>query len=330
MTPFPPLRLSGLAAAAAFGVALASAAFAAEDAPARTVAITFDDLPYAGVAATGGATSSAVADAQFVNEAIRTILVDQRVPATGFVIEHNVRSLEKEGERVVRRWVRGGLDLGNHGATHADSNAMTLDEIAGEIDAGAATIAPLAAEFERPLRFYRFAYNHVGDTEEKRVAIEALLAARGYRLAAATIDTSDYVFDAAYVRASHDEALQQRIVAAYLAHTLTQVRYYAALNAEVLGREPPAIMLLHVNALNAAVMEKLLEIFRGEGYAFVSLETAMADPAYAASPAVATKFGPMWGYRWARERGVAVDGSKEEEPPAWVVTYAESGKLEAE
>jgi len=29
----------------------------------------------------------------------------------------------------------------------------------------------------------------------------------------------------------------------------------------------------------------------------------------------------MWAYRWAKERGIKVDGSKEPEPPAWVASY---------
>ncbi len=36
---------------------------------------------------------------------------------------------------------------------------------------------------------------------------------------------------------------------------------------------------------------------------------------------VATKFGPMWGYRWARQYDVKVNGSAEKEPPEWVVQY---------
>ena len=320
-------RLVGVAAVLALGMSAA-----AQDAPKRTVALTFDDVPYTGATAEAPGQTVAIADAQFVNEAIRTMLVDQGVPATAFVTEQNVLTLEAEGARVVRRWVRSGLDLGNHGARHLDSNNLTLGEIETEIVQGEATISKLAAEFERPIHFYRFAYNHVGDTEEKRVAIEALLAEHDYRLAAATIDTSDYLFDAAFVRAGRERRadLRARIVEAYLTHTRAQVRYYAALNAEVLGYEPPAIMLLHANALNAEVMEDLLTIFREEGYDFVSLDEAMADAAYAASPRVATKFGPMWGYRWAKERGVTVDGSKEQEPPAWVGAYAKDGTVPAE
>jgi hypothetical protein len=29
----------------------------------------------------------------------------------------------------------------------------------------------------------------------------------------------------------------------------------------------------------------------------------------------------MWGYRWAKMRGVSVNGSLEPEPPQWVVDY---------
>ncbi len=48
--------------------------------------------------------------------------------------------------------------------------------------------------------------------------------------------------------------------------------------------------------------------------------------AYDRSPDFATKHGPMWGYRWAGERGIKMDGSKEQEPPAWVSSYTESGE----
>ncbi|WP_336357196.1 hypothetical protein, partial [Pseudomonas granadensis] len=97
----------------------------------------------------------------------------------------------------------------------------------------------------------------------------------------------------------------------------------AALDRTVLGYEPPAILLLHLNRLNAATLDRLLRLVRQQGYRFVSLDEAQSDPAYRESPRVATKYGPMWGYRWASERQVKVDGSKEQEPPEWVARYAE-------
>ena len=37
--------------------------------------------------------------------------------------------------------------------------------------------------------------------------------------------------------------------------------------------------------------------------------------------AFVSKFGPMWGYRWARVLHKKVDGSKETEPPEWITKY---------
>lgn len=310
-------RLCTLLTALACLAGAASAAAAQEPQP-NQVAITFDDLPFA------RPSTVTAHEAARTDEAIRRVLVRERVPATGFVTEKNVQAFGAAGPRMIRAWLRDGLELGNHGATHADINDLQLGEIRGEITAGEAMIAPLAKAFGRPVRFYRFAFNHVGNTPAKRAAIEGLLAERGYRLAASTIDTSDYLFDAAYHRAAGDPALQRRIEAAYLDHSRTQIRFYAALNTQVLDRAPPEIMLLHSNRLNAATLDRLLALFRAEGYGFVTLEAAQADEAYRAPPAFTTRFGPMWGYRWARERRVRLDGLKEQEPPAWIQKLAES------
>lgn len=285
----------------------------------KLVAITFDDLPFA------NATTENIDEAVQADRAIRRALARHRAPATGFVTELNVQALADSGPAILRGWLRDGLELGNHGANHVSSNTLDIAGVRQEVIAGEATLMPLARKFDRPVMFYRFAYNHVGDTEAKRAAIEGVLVERGYRLAASTIDTSDYLFDRAYVRAASDSVMQRRIERAYLDHTRTQVRYYQELNRQVLGRAPPAIMLLHSNRINAATLDRLLAVFRSEGFGFTSLAQAQADAAYRTPPVFATRFGPMWGYRWARERRVPFDGSREQEPPAWLQSYAETG-----
>lgn len=285
----------------------------------KLVAITFDDLPFA------NATPQGIIEAVQADKAIRRALARHRVPATGFVTEKNVKALGASGPSILRGWLRDGFELGNHGGNHVSSNNLDIAGVRQEIIAGEETLMPLAREFDRPVKFYRFANNHVGDAEPKRTAIEGVLAERGYRLAASTIDTSDYLFDRAYARAVNDRAMRHRIERAYLDHSRTQIRYYQDLNRQVLGRAPPAIMLLHSNRLNAAILDRLLAVFRSEGFAFISLSQAQADVAYRTPPVFATRFGPMWGYRWARERRVRVDGSKEQEPPAWLQSYAETG-----
>jgi hypothetical protein len=33
----------------------------------------------------------------------------------------------------------------------------------------------------------------------------------------------------------------------------------------------------------------------------------------------------MWGYRWAKERNVRVNGSLETDPPKWISEYGKAG-----
>ncbi|MBB5712487.1 Na+/H+ antiporter [Sphingomonas xinjiangensis] len=120
----------------------------------------------------------------------------------------------------------------------------------------------------------------------------------------------------------NDGEMHGRIEQAYLSYSRQQIQYYSDLNAKVLGYRPPEIIVLHLNSLNAAVADRLLKVFKELDYRFVSLAEAQSDRAYQQSPAHATRFGPMWGYRWARERSIKVDGSLEQEPPQWIATYA--------
>lgn len=320
-----PLCLRLVAVLALAGCCTCATGASAEDTTppkaARVVAITFDDLPYVNAGSQVSIEAATVAQHHIVSALRRA-----RAPATGFVNEDKVQALGPAGPRLLAEWNKGLLALGNHGYSHFDSNDLDVAGIEQEILKGEATIRPMAASSDRSISFFRFPYNHVGDTETKRVAIAKLLADHGYKLAASTIDTSDYLFNDAYERAfaKRDRGMMQRIQRAYLDYSRVQIAYYGELNRKVLGREVPAIMLLHANRLNAAAIKPLLGVFRSAGYGFVSLEQAQADPAYSAMPAVATKFGPMWAYRWARERQVKVDGRLEQEPPAWISAYVGS------
>jgi len=242
------------------------------------------------------------------------------IPVTGFVIQKNVEAV---GSTVLADWIARGFDLGNHTYSHADFNGLSAEEFESEIVGGEAAIAPLMKGQGKKLAFFRFPFNHSGDTKEKHDRIAAFLAERGYSLAACTIDNSDYVFNRAYMKmaAAHDEASAKRLRNEYIAYTGAEIDYYAGLGRQVLGYEPPEVMLLHDNRLNADVIEAVLRLFEDRRYRFVSLREALSDPTYRVPETYVTKFGPMWGYRWAKERKVQVNGSLEPEPAKWVSEY---------
>jgi hypothetical protein len=119
----------------------------------------------------------------------------------------------------------------------------------------------------------------------------------------------------------NDRASAGKLRLEYLAYTNAEIDYYAALNKQVFGYEPPQVMLLHDNRLNADVIAQVLRLFETKHYRFVSLDDAQSDTAYRTPDSYITKFGPMWGYRWAKERNVRVNGSLETEPPKWILGY---------
>jgi peptidoglycan/xylan/chitin deacetylase (PgdA/CDA1 family) len=288
----------------------------------RAVAITIDDLPFVSAEKDPLARAKSAA---LANRKLLTALQRNHVPATGLVNEAGVQEIRPAGTAVLSEWIHRGFDLGNHTYSHPDFNDLTVAQFEDEIVRGEKTYLPLMESAHRDSKFFRFPFNHTGDTKEKHDAVAAFLAQRGYRTAPCTIETEDWMFASKYVLmlSRHDAAAAARLRKDYLAFTAAQIDYFAALNKQVLGYDAPQIMLIHDNPLNADVIEDVIGLFKEKQYRFVTLTEAEADPAFKTPETFITKSGMMWGYRWARERNIKVDGSKEPESPAWVKAYGE-------
>jgi peptidoglycan/xylan/chitin deacetylase (PgdA/CDA1 family) len=277
------------------------------------VALTFDDLPAAG--------TLDPTDAQSYNRAILASLARRHAPATGFVVEDRVVKLQ--GREILDQWVRQGLDLGNHTFSHADLNTLTPEQFKQEVIQGELSFSAALATAGKGPKYLRFPFNHTGDTAAKHDAVAEFLSRRGYKVAACTIDNQDYLFDAAYLkmRVRNDNESAAKLRAEYLAYTATEIDYYSHLHEQIFGRAVAHVMLFHLNRLNAELIDQLLEIFEGKHYTFVTLDAAQSDAAYGTPDTFVSSYGPMWGYRWAKERNVAVNGNLESEPPAWISQY---------
>ena len=158
------------------------------DAQSHTVTLTVDDLPFVTVDPRRPPDARAAAAA---NGKLLDAFARHHVPVTGFVIQKSVENLGMDaGTAILRKWVYGGFDLGNHSYSHPDFDDLTTKQFEDQIVRGEATIVPVMAAAARKPEFFRFPFNHTDETREKHDAIAAFLAQRGYRPAPCTIETS--------------------------------------------------------------------------------------------------------------------------------------------
>jgi peptidoglycan/xylan/chitin deacetylase (PgdA/CDA1 family) len=282
-----------------------------------SVALTFDDLP--------SAQTKDVAEAELINRKILAALDRHRAPAIGFVIGKRAEEIGKaRGMQLLGDWVHHGYRLGNHTYSHPDLNDISADRFAQEVISNEPFFLPLLPAAERSPLYLRFPYNHTGDTKEKHAAVAAFLAQRGYVVAPCTVDNEDYVFNQAYRAAlsRNDAPAAEKIREEYLRYTSVEIDYYASVQRRIFDRPIPHVMLLHASRLNGDLIGEVLGIFETKGYRFITLAAALSDPAYRTPDTLVIPYGWMWGYRWARELGVKVNGNLETEPPAWIPAYA--------
>lgn len=310
MTRFAALLLTAL-------LAIANPALAA--APARSIAVTIDDLPYA----PGGLPCTRAEADAFTNRFL-AMLVRQKVPAIGFANPGRGCEDRAADPALLERWLVAGFNLGSHSSTHPNINDVGLEAYAADIIAAEPVLKPLLARYGKQLIWYRHPFLRTGATPEIRQGIESLLAGRGYRVAAVTFDNSEWVYAAAYARALRkgdaDEA--RRVGEAYVEHMQAVAAHFEERSVAILGREPPQVLLIHANQLNRDWFPQVHKMLAGRGYRFVSLEQAQSDPAYAQRDTHVGRYGMSWLLRWGKAKGVPV--VREPDPPEWVTALSQA------
>ncbi|HEX8385482.1 MAG TPA: polysaccharide deacetylase family protein [Rubricoccaceae bacterium] len=286
----------------------------------RTVAVTFDDLPLAQGPADDGCDGPALLE---LNRRLLAGLARHGVPATAFVTEGNVCDALRPAvlPDVLNWWLDDGHDLANHTFSHPDFNRTGAADYAADVERGAATARRLLEARGRRLRYFRPPYLRTGDTADEHAVYASLVAEAGYVTAPVTLDNDEWAFAAAYARAiaRGDRAEMDRIGRAYAPWLETVVAHHEARAQVVLGYEPPQVLLLHSNWLNADHFGGVAEMLVRRGYRFVTLDEAMADPAYARPDEYVGRRGVSWIHRWGVARGLPV--VMEPAAPGWVGAY---------
>jgi peptidoglycan/xylan/chitin deacetylase (PgdA/CDA1 family) len=263
------------------------------------LAFTFDDLPAHGPLAPGQARPAVV------KSILATLKAEDLPPTYGFV--NGFRMVKWPYQvHILDEWHADGNPLGNHTWSHPHLDQLSAAAYEANIARNEPTLRRVDPHGD--WRWFRYPYLEEGNTVEKREAVRAWLTARHYRIAEVSIDFQDWAWDDTYGRCSakHDAQAIAHLHDTYLAAAAQSVTAFRALSQTLYGRDIPYILLMHVGSYDAIVLPDLIAQFRAEGFSFITLPQAAADPAYAFDPAVPTPGGSTFLEQVAAARKVNV------------------------
>jgi peptidoglycan/xylan/chitin deacetylase (PgdA/CDA1 family) len=232
----------------------------------KEIAITIDDLPFVG---SGSSTPASLKRTQDRFMAIVKALVDNQVPATGFAIGGAVAKNEWD---LLETFRNQGFSLGNHTYTHKSLSGMSADKYIADIDRADTVLAPVMTE----PKYFRYPYLAEG-TGQKKQKVAGYLAEHQYTIAPVTIDSKDYEFNARFYKVPYRKRAQnlEQFKKRYLAYIWKQTLLAERRAKKVDGQPVKQILLIHANLLNSLCLEDIIELYRNNGYKFISLADAL-------------------------------------------------------
>jgi peptidoglycan-N-acetylglucosamine deacetylase len=248
--------------------------------PRLEIALTFDDLPV------NGSLPAGMSQSALARDTVRVLKKYRVPPSYGFI---NADKLERDpdGALALQTWIAAGNPLANHSYSHMDLTKNSVEDFQKEILRNEPALLLLTpANQKSDWRWFRYPYLHEGDTLEKRRAIRAFLASRGYRIAQTTIDWEDYLWNSAHARCvdRKDAESLEWLRTSYLAEAQRWLRVQRDFSRQVWGRDIRHVALLHLGSFSPHILPELFALLDREGYDIVTLERAQADPAYESDP----------------------------------------------
>jgi peptidoglycan/xylan/chitin deacetylase (PgdA/CDA1 family) len=243
-----------------------------QEASQPSIAITIDDLPVHGPYPRGESEMSATKE-------ILAALQAEQVEAYGFL---NAQWTERQPAtaEALEAWAAAGQPLANHGFAHRHLSEMSAEEFEQELVKNEPVLERLSGG--KDWKWFRYPFLDEGENPEKRAASRAVLAKHGYKIAAVTMDFSDWAWSAPYARCKDagDDAAVARLEALYLQAARESIAHYRALSQQTYGRDISYVLLLHVSAFEGRMLPQLLRLYRNEGFRFTTLVQAQSDAAY--------------------------------------------------
>lgn len=284
----------------------------------KKVCITIDDLPVVGYGL------NKPEEWRSVTQKLLDNLKEKGIPAIGYVNENKLYtngSLNAERLAILELWLSNGYELGNHTFSHIDYHKSSFEDFTSSITTGEKMTRPLMEKYQKELKYFRHPFLRAGNTQKSSEALASFLEDKNYLPSPVTLDSDDYLFAQAYARAfkKGQKELMKKIGNEYVSHTENKLKFYEKLTKEVFGRQIAQTYLCHANMLNADYLDELADMFKRNGYEFVSQTDVLKDKAYQEPVTKFGNWGMSWLYRWALSRDKGTDLFKEDiEVPAFL------------
>lgn len=189
---------------------------------------------------------------------------------------------------IYKAWLMAGYPLGNHTYDHPNLNQVTVRAYIANIAKQDRLLATLSgfSPLIKERRAFRYPYLDEGDTLERRNAIRAYLAKNHYRIAEVTADYYDWAWTDAYTRclAQHDDKSMEWLKGHVVESADRHLRSANAISELLFNRRIPQILLIHDGSFDVLTLDAIVKQWRKEGVQFISLDEALADPAYQINP----------------------------------------------
>ena len=231
------------------------------------IAITIDDLPFVGT------DSNDPGNLKRSHERFMKIvqsLVDNHVPATGFVI---AGSIGKGQWELLETFRTDGFSLGNHTYSHANLNRIGAEKYIAEIAHADQILSPVMTQ----PKYFRYPYLAEGKGLVKE-EVQDYLTANQYTVAPVTVDSKDYLFNERLLKISwrvRNQYLNQ------IKHEYLDYIWKETLKAEKKSKNANVkqILLVHSNLLNSHFLGDVIQMYKKNGYRFISLTDALNNTA---------------------------------------------------
>ncbi len=263
---------------------------------ATEVAITVDDLPTHGQLPPG-------VSREDIARKMTAVLKKHSVPDPYAFINAGKVDVLGESAGTLKIWQEAGFPFGNHTYLHTGLNKQTAAEFSKEIEQNEPMLRRLSGE--KDWHYFRYPFLREGETLEKRNAVRKYLADHGYKIAQVTIDFEDWSWNDPYARCKEkgDEKAMSWLEKTYLQNATEHLERARILQKGLFKREIPHVLLLHIGAFDAEMLDKLLTAYEKNGVKFVSLVQAEKDEVYAVDPGIAAKWGSELTYQILNARG---------------------------